>query len=183
MYGTSAWEVGLDGAEQSGLVITRKGQPPIQVDDLEVAQFVYLLLNRQKLRNVITTKGEKAVFILGRFTERKDLPDRAADKLRSMGHLPMIFDFDRPTDRDLTETMRILAGLSRFAIADITNPRSVPLKLQATVLDYMVPFVIILQRGQPAFACSMTFRKYHWHYRCWNPTAAIRSFSRLSGRS
>jgi len=59
--------------------------------------------------------------------------------------------FERPTDRDLTETVRILAGLSRFVIADITNPRSVPLELQATVPDYMVPFVTILQRGQPAF--------------------------------
>ena len=56
-------------------MITRKGQPPIQVDDLEVAQFAYLLLNRQKLRNVITTIGEKAVLILVRFTERNDLLD------------------------------------------------------------------------------------------------------------
>ena len=110
--------------------------------------------------------------------------DRMADKLRSMGCLPMIFDFDRPTDRDLTETVKILAGLSRFAIADITNPRSVPLELQATVLDYMVPFVTILQGGQPAFGMFDDLpRKYHWHYRCWNTTATIRSFPRLSRRS
>ena len=43
----------------------------ITVDDLEVAQFIYLLLNRRKLRNVLTTLGEKAVLILGRFTERR----------------------------------------------------------------------------------------------------------------
>jgi len=103
--------------------------PQIQVDNLEVAQFMYLLLSREKLRGVITTIGEKAVLILGRFTERKELLDCMADKLWSLGYLPMIFDFDRPTDRDLTETVRILAGLSRFVIADITNPRSVPLEL------------------------------------------------------
>ena len=130
---------------------------------LQVAQFIYLLMSHEKLRNLITTIGEKAVLILGRFTERKEVLDRMADKLRSLGYLPMTFDFDRPTDRDLTETIKVLAGLSRFVIADITNPRSVTLELQAAVPDYMVPFVTILQRGQPAFGMFDDLpRKYHW---------------------
>lgn len=163
VYGISVWNVRLEGAIQSNLVITPEEESTIQVDNLEVAQFVYLLLSHQKLRNVITTLGERAVLILGRFTERKELLDAIADKLRSLGYLPMIFDFDRPTDRDLTETVKILAGLSRFVIADITNPRSVPLELQATVPDYMVPFVTIIQRGQPAFGMFDDLpRKYHW---------------------
>ena len=163
VYGISAWNVKLERAIQKNLVITPPNESPIQVDNLEVAQFIYLLLSRQKLRTVITTIGEKAVLILGRFTERKELLDRMADKLRLLGYIPMIFDFERPTDRDLTETVKILAGLSRFVIADITNPRAVPLELQATVPDYMVPFVTILQRGQPAFAMFDDLpRKYHW---------------------
>jgi hypothetical protein len=86
-----------------------------------------------------------------------------ADKLRSLGYLPMIFDFERPSDRDLTETVKILAGLSRFVIADITNPRSVPLELQAAVPDYMVPFVTIVERGQPVFGMVDDLpRKYNW---------------------
>ncbi len=163
VYGASVWNVTLEGTAQSNLLITPQNEPPVRVDELEVAQFVFLLLNRRKLRNVITTLGEKAVLILGRFTERKELLDRMADKLRSMDYLPMIFDFDRPTDRDLTETVKILAGLSRFVIADITNPRSVPLELQATVPDYMVPFVTIVERGQPVFGMFDDLpRKYSW---------------------
>ena len=163
VFGMSAWDVKLAGTIQSNLVVTPEDQPLVQVDNLEVAQFVYLLLSRQKLRNVITTLGEKAVLILGRFTERKKLLDRMAEKLRSLGYLPMIFDFDRPTDRDLTETVKVLAGLSRFVIADITNPRSVPLELQATVPDYMVPFVTIVERGQPVFGMFDDLpRKYNW---------------------
>jgi hypothetical protein len=46
----------------------------------------------------------------------------------------------------------LLAGLSRFVIADNTNPRSPPLELQATVPECMVPFVPILEKGQPPFA-------------------------------
>jgi uncharacterized protein YjbI with pentapeptide repeats len=164
VYGIAAWDLNLKGTIQSDLLITELNEgPPIRVDDLEVAQFIYLLLSHRKLRNVITTLGEKAVLILGRFTERKELLDRMADKLRSLGYLPMIFDFERPTDRDLTETVKILAGLSRFVIADITNPRSAPLELQAAVPDYMVPFVTMLQRGQPAFGMFDDLpRKYHW---------------------
>ena len=41
----------------------------------------------------------------------------------------MMFDFERPTQRDFTETIKTLAGLSRFIIADITNPKSSPLEL------------------------------------------------------
>ena len=151
VYGLSAWDVRLDGSLQKNLRISPPGQPDIVVDDLEVAQFVYLLLNRQKLRSVLTTMGERAVLVLGRFTERKALLDGIADRLRALGYLPIIFDFERPTHLDLTETIKTLAGLSLFVIADITNPRSVPLELQATVPDYMVPFVAIVERSQPVF--------------------------------
>ena len=53
--------------------------------------------------------------------------------------------------------------ISRFVIADITNPRSVPLELEATVPDYMVPFVTIVERGQPVFGMFDDLpRKYNW---------------------
>ena len=63
----------------------------------------------------------------------------------------MMFDFAKPTQRDFTETIKTLAGLSLFIIADITNPRCSPLELQATVPDYMVPFVPILQEDEEPF--------------------------------
>jgi hypothetical protein len=162
IYGISAWDLNVKEAIQKNLELTHL-EPRIQVDDIEVAQFIYLLLNRRKLRDVIITLGEKAVLILGRFTERKRLLDGIAEKLRVLGYLPIIFDFDRPTDRDLTETVKVLAGLSLFVIADITNPQSVPLELQATVPDYEIPFVTILQRGQPEFGMFRDLPgKYHW---------------------
>ena len=42
--------------------------------------------------------------------------------------------------------------MSHFVIADITNPRSTPLELQATVPECMVPFVPILEKGEEPFA-------------------------------
>ena len=64
----------------------------------------------------------------------------------------MVFNFDRPDSKDFTETARLLAGLSSFVIADITNPRSTPLELQAVVPEYMVPFVTVLEEGEEPFA-------------------------------
>ena len=56
-----------------------------------------------------------------------------------------------------------LAGMSGFVIADITNPRSAPLELQATVPDYMIPFVPILQDGESAFSMFTNLQaKYDW---------------------
>jgi len=53
--------------------------------------------------------------------------------------------------KGFTETVRILAGLSHFVIADITSPRSAPLELQATVPECMIPFVPMLEKGEEPF--------------------------------
>src|SRR4029453_10070286 len=60
VYGISAWNVHLDDrTDQKGLIITQEDEPTVTIDDLEVAQFTYLLLNNQKIRNVIDTIGKK----------------------------------------------------------------------------------------------------------------------------
>jgi hypothetical protein len=77
--------------------------------------------------------------------------------------LPIVFDFERPKGRDFTETIKTLAGMSCFVIADITNPKSAPLELQATVPDYMIPFVPILQDGESGFSMFSNLQtKYDW---------------------
>lgn len=165
VFGTSVWRVGLGGAIQKELIITQADEATITVDNLEVAQFVYLLLNNEKIRDVIDTIGEKGVLILGRFTEeRKSVLDAIRNKLRELGYLPMMFDFEKPSQRDFTETIKILAGLSRFIIADITNPKSSPLELQATMPDYMIPFVPIIQEDEEPFAM---FRDLQQKYGEW----------------
>jgi hypothetical protein len=128
------------------------------------AQFVYLLLHNEKIRDVIDTIGKKGVLLLGRFTEgRMVVLERLRQKLRGLGFVPMVFNFDKPETKDFTETVRLLANLSHFVIVDITNPRSAPLELQATVPDYMVPFVPTLQEGEEPFSMFVDLQnKYDW---------------------
>lgn len=163
VYGLSVWDIEGAPQDQSSLIITPLGAATVTVDDLEVAQFIYLLLKREKLRNVINTITSKAVLILGRFTpERKVVLDAMAEELRKHNLLPIIFDFEGATTRDLTETIKTLAGLSLFVIADITNPKSAPLELQATVPDYKIPFVPIIQEGEQPFAMFHDLSIYPW---------------------
>jgi hypothetical protein len=166
VFGISAWQVKSDGIKsQSNLRVTPDGEPAVYVDNLEVAQFVYLMLHNEKIRSVIDTIGKKGVLILGRFTqERKAVLDAIRKQLRELGFVPMMFDFEKPTQRDFTETIKTLAGMSRFIIADITNPKSAPLELQANMPDYMIPFVPIIHEGEEPFSM---FRDLKQKYGEW----------------
>ena len=163
VYGLSAWNLKGIPKEQTGLIITPEKESEITVDDMQVAQFIYLLLNRENLRKVLNSITSKAVLILGRFTsDRKVILNRIAEELRKYSLLPIIFDFERPTSRDFTETIKTLAGISLFVIADITNPKSSPLELQAAVPDYEIPFVPIIQEGEEPFSMFSDLGKYEW---------------------
>ena len=163
VHGISVWAMKGTPKNQEGLRITSQSEATVTVDDLDVAQFIYLLLTREKLRNVIDTITSKAVLILGRFTpERKAILDAIAEELRTHHLLPIVFDFEGSSERDLTETIKILAGMSLFVIADVSNPKSSPLELQATVPDYQIPFVTIIQEGEAPFAMLDDLKKYDW---------------------
>jgi uncharacterized protein YjbI with pentapeptide repeats len=154
IYGVSAWNVKLSqGTKQQNLIITAADEPEVTVDNIEVAQFIYLLLHNEKIRDIIDTVGKKGVLLLGRFTEgRIAVLERLREELRKRGYLPIVFNFDKPETKDFTETVRLLAGLAHFVIADITKPKSAPLELQATVPEIMVPFQPIIEKGQEPFA-------------------------------
>ncbi len=132
IFGISAWRLKTNNLIQSNLIITDADEPRITVDNLEIAQFIYLLLNNANLRGVIDTLTTKSVLILGRFTdERKAVIDAIRDELRKHDYVPILFDFDKPANRDLTETVMTLASLARFVIADLSDPNSIPHELMS----------------------------------------------------
>jgi hypothetical protein len=163
VYGISAWDIRSEGSSQTNLIISMVDQPIITVDNIESAHFTYLILNNQKLRDVIDTIAKKSVLILGRFTpERKKILDAIRDKLREHDFVPIMFDFEKADSRDFTETIKILASMSRFVIADITNPKNSQLELQALVPDYKIPFLTIIQKGEEPFSMFSDLQKYPW---------------------
>ncbi len=147
VYGISAWNIELKETIQSNLIITDSHEPMITLDNLEVAQFIYLLLNNKKIRDVIDTITSKVVLILGRFTpERKIVLDAIRDELRKRNYLPILFDFEKPVNRDLTETVSTLAHLARFIIVDLTDPSSAPHEVATIIPQTVVPVQPLLLR-------------------------------------
>ncbi len=154
IYGISAWDIKKDGLIQKDLIITPEGEPEITVDDLEVAQFIYLLLNNQKIRDVIETITSKAVLILGRFTEeRKAVLDALKDELRRRNYLPIVFDFENAGSKSLNETMSLLARMSRFIVADITDAKAVREELALVIpQNPSTPVVPLVLKGEEVYS-------------------------------
>ena len=116
VHAVNVWDIEGNFEEQKDLVITSGGKPVVTVDNIKIAQFIYLVLNNTEIRDVLNTLTSKSVLILGRFAipTRKEILDALRNKLREYNLLPIVFDFERPTDRDFTETIKTLAGLSYF---------------------------------------------------------------------
>ena len=164
VYGISAWNVALDSADQRDLIITPPQEPPVTTDSLHVAQFLYLILNNRAIRDVIETVGKKAVLILGRFgAERKLVLEGVRNEIRQAGLIPILFDFEGPVNRDITETVSTLAHLSRAVIADITEARSVPQELMAIIPNLpSVPVQPIIAKTAETYGMFEHLQRYPW---------------------
>jgi uncharacterized protein YjbI with pentapeptide repeats len=153
VHGVSAWGLKLEGAKQQNLIITNWNEPTVTVDNIEVAQFIYLMLNNQKVREVINTITSTVVLILGRFTEeRKSVLEALREELRQRKYLPILFDFEKPRSRNTDETITLLARMARFVVADISDAKSVLQELRAIVPDLpSVPVqpIILAKQEEP----------------------------------
>ena len=148
VYGISAWDVELAGAVQQNLIVSRPTEPEIRVDNLEVAQFIHLLINNANIRRVIDTITSKVVLILGRFTpERKAVLDALREELRRYDYVPIVFDSKAPRSRNFIETVSTLAHLARFVIADVTDPKIVLEEIPHIVRNISVPVQPLLLYG------------------------------------
>ena len=150
VYGISAWDIQLDErTKQTDLIITPPGETTVTVDNLKVAQFIYLLLNNKEIRDAVETIGRKLVLILGRFSEeRKSVLDALKHELREQKYMPVLFDFSGPRNRNIIETVGALAHLARFVIADVTEAKMVIDELH-DILPVLpsLPVKPILHRG------------------------------------
>lgn len=164
VYGSAVWNVQLEGARQANLRVSHWNEPALVVDNLEVAQFLYLLIHNERLRSVIDTITSKVVLILGRFTpERKAVLDAIRAELRRRDYVPILFDFEAPTSRDLTETVSTLAHLARFIVADITEAKSIPQELERIVPQLpSVPVQPLLLEEATAYGMFEHFTRYPW---------------------
>jgi len=166
VYGMSAWDLKLtpDTVQHELIITDDDAGSKITVDDIQVAQFIYLLLNNDRLRSIINTITSKVVLILGRFTpERKAVLDSVREELGKRNYLPIVFDFEKPSNRDLTETVSTLAHMAKFIIADLTDAKSLPQEL-GRIIPFLpsVPVQPLLLAQDREYAMFESFTRYPW---------------------
>jgi uncharacterized protein YjbI with pentapeptide repeats len=188
VHGISVWNVKLVGAQQSDLVITPYHEPRIMVDNLEVAQFIYLQLHNEKIREVIDTITSKAVLILGRFTsERKAVLGAVREEIRRQKLLPIMFDFTPSASQTTLETVSTLAHMAHFVIADLTNAKSILQELQAIVPNnpsVLVQPILLGSQAEPGMFDF--FRLYPWvleTYRYHNIEEVLTGLEKIIARA
>ena len=151
VYGISAWDVQTDVDTQQDLLITRAADEPatLRADDLLTAQLLALMLGGAGVRSVLDSVTASLVLVLGSFApEDKPVLDAVRTALQRRGYVAVVFDFERPAARDYAETVVVLAGLSRFVVADFTSAREVRSEvLQTRQLYPRVPVVPIARTG------------------------------------
>jgi hypothetical protein len=107
------------------------------------------MLDGGGVRHVFDSVTSKLVLLLGSFgPTEKPVLDALRGALQSRGYVAVTFDFERPAARDYAETVAVLAGLSRFVVADFTNAKEVRAEVSQTRQQYRrVPIIPIVAHG------------------------------------
>jgi len=135
-----------------------------EVNDIRLAQFHDIVDEAGSVGKLLAATTRRVVLILGRFLPRqKRVLEALAEALRARGKIAVIFDFPSPDNREISDTVRFIAGMAQFIVVDMTKASSVPLELQATIPELMIPVVPIVQSGHPIFSMFADLqRRYFW---------------------
>jgi hypothetical protein len=113
---------------------------------------------------IMSELSRRRVLILGRFSERR-LAVLESIKAHLRAHpnkyIPELFTFEKPESTSLTEAIIGFAALSRFIIADLSEPRSVQAELQAIVPNFQsIPVVPLISRTGKEYALFASLQAY-----------------------
>jgi hypothetical protein len=144
--------------------LRRKTATPDKVKPSAAAAGVLEALDNRKLGGVLEEIQQVLVLLLGNFSGKNlDRLLRLQGELQGRDLHPVIFDFERPSSSDYGETVRLLAGLSGFVIADMSDPRSVVMELQLIAPDLAVPIIpIVSTNHEPVALFTDLLVKYDW---------------------
>lgn len=163
VYGVSAWDVKSATAIIADLVITADYQPTLTIDDLELAQFIHMITNNEKVAQAVDVMRTKVVLILGSFDDStKPTLDDMKRVLRRKNLVPMVFDFEKPASQRLIETVRTLALLSAFVVVDLSRPAGQLVEL-GIVGDTRVPFATVMVKDTVPTAMLKALGDYYWY--------------------
>ena len=137
-------------------------------------------LDGMNFGEIMSELSKRRVLIPGRFTGRRleILKGVKAHLEKHSNHyIPELFTFRRPASRDLVEAIIGFAALSRFVIADLSEPKSVQSELEAIVPHFQsVPAIPVINRTGKEYA---TFSSVQRRENVVKPTVRYRDLGDL----
>jgi len=144
---------------------------------LDLMPAVTRALDGEGVSQMLSEVASRSVLILGRFTKpRKPILELIRRVLSTKPHqyVPILFDFDRPKDRTMVESVLRFAAVSRFVIADLSDPKWVLAELQQVVPAFrslpVVPIIHAAQREEEVVAHFERYDSVHKVVRYKNQT-------------
>lgn len=143
------------------LIINKK--PLITVDNIEIAQFIHMISNNKKIRNVIDTMRTKGVLILGSFDDKtKPVLNKLTDILKENDLVPMVFYFEGSKKLSLMDTVKTMALLSRFVIVDLSVKSGQYFEIAKLADNVKVPYATIAFEGTETSGMLLDLNHYYW---------------------
>lgn len=140
-----------------GSAIWRR-QQRVRAERTQTIQGLAERLDGEGVSRMLSDIAARSVLILGRFTaQRKVILDAIRKALATppRQYVPIVFDFEKPGDRTLIGSILRFASVSRFVIADLSDPKSVPAELQAIVPQFVsLPVMLIIEATQREYAVA-----------------------------
>lgn len=152
--GVTVDHVQLEQAIESTLLLTEPGEPIIAVDSLEIAPFVWMLLENASVSRLIEQMKTRIILILGNFDEHhQNHLAMLKEAIREQHYVSLYIDIEtlaRETQehQKLKTTMRTLAYFSRIILVDITNGENLLTYLTELVSELTVPVQPLLEVSQ-----------------------------------
>jgi hypothetical protein len=169
IYGASIWDIDAVRTEQRDLLIPNRKEngkwtgETITIDDIQLGNVIFLLLDNANYRKMFNESKKKSVLILGRFGKNLEQTiNPLKNELRKRNLSPIVFDFDKPNALDLMEAIVLLAFMSKFIIADLSDATSVIGELQAILSSQMLPVLPIIRRSSTLFSTYAFTNKFIW---------------------
>ena len=135
---------------------------------IEDVRALALRLDGAEVSRMLSYVAERSVLILGRFTSaRKPTLEliRREISTKPRQYVPILFDFDRPHELTMLESVLRFAAVSRFVIADLSDPKWVLAEFGKIVGAFnslpIVPIIHASQREDEVVAYVEGFRSAH----------------------
>jgi hypothetical protein len=113
-------------------------------------------LDGMNFGEIMSVLASRRVLILGRFNKQcLKVLEAIKEHLDAHpnGYLAELFTFERPAARGFIEAIIGFAGLSRFIVADLSEPKSIPAELDAIVPRFRsVPVIPVIRQEEEVYA-------------------------------